>query len=78
VLLAGCATPRLHSPLELADVALACGVPAGDLSQADDLRKVLVLYTVAPSLSQFRCVHRWARRHHLHLAYVEAVDRTAP
>ena len=73
--LAGCATPRLYSPLELADVALACKLPTTDLVQEPDLKKILFVYTVAPSRAQLDCVHRWARRNHLHLAFIEAVNQ---
>jgi hypothetical protein len=75
LVLAGCATPRLHSPLELADAALLCGVPARDLVQERDLRRILFFYTVAPTTKQLDCVHAWARRNHLHLAFIEAVER---
>ena len=73
-LIAGCATPRLHSPLELADVALACGVPTTDLGQEPELKKILFLYTVAPDRPQLACVRTWARKHHLHLAIIDAVE----
>jgi hypothetical protein len=68
-------TPRLYSPLELADVAIACNVPPTALVQEPDLRKVLFLYTVAPSDQQLDCVHQWARKHRFHLGYIEAVNQ---
>jgi hypothetical protein len=74
LLLAGCVTPRLHSPLELADVAVACSVPVTDVAQEASLKKLLFLYTPEPSLAQLHCVHQWARKHHLRLAYIEAVE----
>ena len=73
-LIAGCATPRLYSPLELADVAIACDVPTTDLVQEPDLKKILFLYTVAPERRQLACVRGWARKHHLHVAFIEAVE----
>ncbi len=78
LLLTACVTPRLHSDWELAAVADKCGVQAGDLIQEAELVKVVVLYTVAPSAPQLDCVHKWARKKRLHLAYIEAVDRTGP
>ena len=76
LLLAGCATPRLYSPLELADVARSCQLPTTDLVQEPDLKKILFVYTVAPNRAQLDCVHAWARKRRLHLAFIEAVDRT--
>lgn len=78
LLLAACATPRLYSPRELSVVAERCNIPPGDLGQEPDFRKVLFLYTVAPSEPQLDCVHKWARKNRLHLAYFEAVDWTQP
>ena len=75
LLLAACATPRLHSRLELADLALQCGVPPATLVQEPDLRKILFLYAVGASKSQVDCVHRWARKNHLHFAYLEGVQQ---
>lgn len=75
LLVTGCVTPRLYSPLELADVAIGCDVPTTDLAQDPDLKRVLFFYTVAPSTDQLDCVHKWARKHRLHLAYIEAVEQ---
>ena len=76
LLIAGCATPRLHSEQELALTATRCALSPGDLVQEDDLKKVLMWIANRPTVAQHRCVKDWARRRHLHLAVV-TIDRTA-
>ena len=72
--LSACATPRLHTEQELSTVALHCNLSPGDLVQEHDLRKVLIVFRVAPSQSQRACVHQWARKRHLHLAIIDSID----
>jgi hypothetical protein len=72
--LSACATPRLYSEPELATVALRCNLSPGDLVQEEDLKKVLIVFRVAPSQSQRACVHHWARKRHLHLAIIDSID----
>ena len=71
--LAACATPRLHSVDELNRVGAACGLAVGELVQEVELKKVVILYRVAPTPAERSCVHQWARRNHLHLAVIDAV-----
>ena len=72
--LSGCVTARMHSADELAAVGRECGLATGELVQEVELKKVLFLYRVAPSRTQRNCVHQWARKNHLHLAVIEAVN----
>jgi hypothetical protein len=72
--LCGCVTARMHSEAELAAVGQGCGLAAGELVQEQELTKVLFLYRVGPTGAQRTCVHQWARKNHLHLAVIEAVN----
>jgi hypothetical protein len=74
--LTACATPRLHSPEQLSTVALRCGLQPGDLIQEHDLKKVLILLTVAPKPAERACVYKWARKRHLRLAVIDSIQRT--
>jgi hypothetical protein len=75
---AACATPRLHSSAELISLAARCELPPEDFAQDADLKKVLFLFTAGASEPQVACVQKWARRHRLHLAYIETIERAAP
>jgi hypothetical protein len=74
ILLSACATVRMHSLDELSSIGRACGLAQGELIQEAEEPKVLILYSVSPPRSQIACVARWARKNHLHLAYIKAVD----
>ena len=75
-ILAACATPRLHTVDELNRIGTTCGLSAGELVQEAELKKVVILYRVAPTPAERSCVYQWARRNHLHLAVIEAVDQS--
>ena len=75
-LLSACATPRMHTKLELSTVEMNCGLSSGELVQEDELKKVLFLYRVGPTPAERSCVAAWARKHHLHVAYIDAVNWT--
>lgn len=73
-LLAGCATiPRLYPPEQIAAVTRSCGLAIGELFQEAEEPKILFLIAPDVSRGQRACVHRWARKRNLHLAYVEAI-----
>ena len=72
--LSGCVTARMHSAAELSAAGRDCGLAEGELVQETELKEVLFLYRVAPSRTQRTCVHQWARKNHLHLAVIEAVN----
>ena len=74
--LSACATPRLHTVDELNRIGSTCGLSAGELVQEAELKKVVILYRVAPTPAERSCVYQWARRNHLHLAVIEAVDQS--
>ena len=80
-LLSACVTVRLHAREELSAVGRNCGLAEGELVQEAEEPKILILYAIAPPKPQIACVARWARKHHLHLAYIQAVnwqDSNAP
>ena len=66
----------MHSKQELSAVEIKCGLAVGELIQEDELKKVLFLYRVGPTPAERACVAAWARKHHLHVAYIEAVNWT--
>jgi hypothetical protein len=65
----------MHPPEELAAIGRTCGAAEGEVIQDAEEPRVLFLYAVGPSRAEIHCVAQWARRHHLHLAYIEAVDQ---
>ena len=73
-ILSGCVTARMHPRVELAAVGRACGLAEGELVQEEEEPRILFLYAVGPSRPQLACVARWSRKHHLHLAYIQAVN----
>ena len=80
-LLSACVTVRLHGREELSAIGRSCGLAEGELIQEAEEPRVLILYAIAPPKPQIACVARWARKHHLHLAYIQAVnwqDSNAP
>ena len=74
LLLAGCATPRMHSQDELNSASLACGLSYGELIQDEEAKKLLILFREQPAPEQRHCVYQWARRNHLKLVVVDAID----
>jgi len=74
--LSACVTPRMHSKLELSAVEQSCGLSMGELVQDEELKKVVVLFRVAPTPAERSCVYKWARKNHLHLAVIDSVNWT--
>ena len=74
-MLSACATARLHTPAELSAVGRTCGAAEGELIQDAEEKRVLILYSIAPPRAEIHCLAAWARRHHLHFAYIEAVNQ---
>jgi hypothetical protein len=68
-------TAHMHTEAELSTVGRTCGAAEGELSQDSEEPRILFLYSVAPPRAEIHCLALWARRHHLHLAYVEAVNQ---
>ena len=74
--LSACVNTRVFTEAELGEVGRGCGLAAGEVIQEPDHPRFLFLYAVGPTRGQLRCVQRWARRHNMNLAYIEAVDFT--
>ena len=75
LLLSACATARMHTPEELSAVGRSCGAAEGEVIQDAEEKRVLILYAIHPPRAEIHCLALWARHHHLHLAYIEAVNQ---
>ena len=74
-LLAACATTaRVHSLSELSRVANRCDVAAHTLAQHLERPEIFYFLNPVASEAQLLCVGRWAKKNHLRLVYVEAVQ----
>jgi len=74
--LTGCVTPaRLYSEAELSTVGHRCGLAEGEGLQEEEEPRLLFLFSPSASPAQRKCVTKWSKRHGLHLAYIEGVDR---
>ena len=74
VVLSACATPRMHSQDELNSASLSCGLTYGELIQDEEAKKLLILFRQAPAPEQRRCVYDWARKNHLKLVVIDAIQ----
>ena len=74
VSLSACATARMHSEAELADVTRVCGLSAGELVQDTEEPRILFLIHPGATPRERVCAIRWAKRNHLRLAYVEGIE----
>ncbi|HWJ39149.1 MAG TPA: hypothetical protein VNR86_10365 [Sphingomicrobium sp.] len=72
--LGACATAQMHSEEQLNEVALSCGLSQGDVVQETEEKRLLFLYRIAPKPQQRHCVYEWARRNHLTLVTINAVN----
>ena len=72
--LSACATARMHSEAELADVTRVCGLSAGELIQDSEEPRILFLIRPSATPRERVCAIRWAKRNHLRLAYVEGIE----
>lgn len=72
--LSACATARLHSAEQLNHLALRCGLTYGEVVQEAEEKRLLFLYRVAPKPEQRRCVYEWARKNHMHLVVINAIN----
>ncbi|MDB5720889.1 MAG: hypothetical protein JWP15_1507 [Alphaproteobacteria bacterium] len=72
--LSACVAARLQPPETLSSLGRSCGLAEGELVQEAEEPRILFLYAVGPSRPQIACVARWSRKHHLHLAYIKAVN----
>ena len=74
LLLSGCVTARLHSEAELSVVGRDCGVALGELFQDESEKRLLFLFKPGATQGQRACVTRWARRNHLKIVFVDAIN----
>ena len=74
LLLSSCATARMHSQAELNTAGQACGLTYGELIQDEEEKKLLILFRQAPSPEQRSCVYKFARRNHLKLVVIDAIQ----
>ena len=72
--LSACATPRMHSEDELNSASLACGLSYGELIQDEEEKKLLIMFRAAPSSEHRSCVYKWARKQHLKLVVIDAIN----
>ena len=73
LLIAACATPRMHSQDELNSASLGCGLTYGELIQDDEEKKLLIMFRAAPTPEHRECVYKWARKNHLKLVVIDAI-----
>ena len=74
LVLTACATAQMHSEAQLNDVARSCGLSYGEVVQEAEEKRLLFLYRVAPKAEQRHCVYLWAKRNHLTLVIINAVN----
>ena len=75
--LSACATARMHSEAELDRVGLQCGLGLGELVQDASEKRLLFLFRVAPKPEARECVRAWARKNHLRVVFIEALNDPA-
>jgi hypothetical protein len=74
LLLSACATARMHSEDALNSAGQACGLTYGELIQDEEAKKLLILFREQPSPAQRSCVYHWARKNHLKLVVIDAIN----
>ena len=72
--LSACATAQFHTKEQLDGVARACGLSYGEVVQEAEEKRLLFLYRVSPKPEQRRCVYQWARKNHMTLVVINAVN----
>src|SRR5438477_7545131 len=73
-LLSACATAQMHTEAQLNEIAMSCGLSYGEVVQETEEKRLLFLYRVAPAAAQRHCVYLWAKRNHLTLVIINAVN----
>ena len=64
----------MHTEAELNIASLGCGLTYGELIQDDEAKKLLILFHEKPGPEQRNCVYQWARKRHLKLVVVDAIN----
>jgi hypothetical protein len=72
--LTACATAQMHTEAQLNEVATGCGLSYGEVVQEAEEKRLLFLYRVAPKPAQRHCVYLWAKRNHLTLVIINAIN----
>jgi uncharacterized lipoprotein YmbA len=72
--LTACATAQMHTETQLNEVATGCGLSYGEVVQESEEKRLLFLYRVAPAAAQRHCVYLWAKRNHMTLVIINAVN----
>ncbi len=72
--LSACATAQMHSQAELNSASLSCGLTYGELIQDEEAKKLLILFREQPSVTQRTCVYQWAKKRHLKLVVIDAIN----
>ena len=72
--LSACATAQMHTQAELNSAGLACGLTFGELIQDAEAKKLLILFREKPSAATRACAYDWARKCHLKLVVVDAIN----
>ena len=75
--LSGCVTARLHTEAELNTVGARCGLALGELFQDESEKRLLFLFKVQPSPQERSCAYQFARRNHLRLVLIDAINEPA-
>ncbi len=73
-LLTACATAQMHTEAQLNEIATGCGLSYGEVVQEAEEKRLLFLYRVAPAAAQRHCVYQWARKNHMTLVIINAVN----
>ena len=72
--LTACATAQMHTEAQLNEIATGCGLSYGEVVQEAEEKRLLFLYRVAPAAAQRHCVYLWAKRNHLTLVIINAIN----
>ena len=75
--LSGCVTARLHSEAELNTAGARCGLAMGELFQDESEKRLLFLFKVQPTPQERACALQFARRNHMKLVLVDAINEPA-
>jgi hypothetical protein len=72
--LTACATAQMHTEAQLNEIATGCGLSYGEVVQEAEEKRLLFLYRIKPAAAQRHCVYLWAKRNHLTLVIINAVN----
>ena len=72
--LSACVNTRVFSEAELNEVGRGCGLAMGEVIQEPTEPRFLFIFAIGPTLQQVGCVRQFARRHNMHLSWIEGVD----